>query len=229
MVNSLCQSNHIIKTFSPPSFYIAIIEYSNKDACEACMKLNGEDFNGRWLSIKYSTPKPINAPREASEKPEGCTTVFVGNLSWQIDEASLREAFASCGEIIDVRFAEDRETGEFRGYGHIEFAESSSTEAAVAMAGTDIMGRACRVDYAADKRKNNGFGGGGGRFGGGGGGGKFGGRGGGGRGGGGRFGGGRGGGGGRFGGGRGGGGGGFAAAKKKGGITEFSGNKITFD
>merc|ERR1719330_2281705 len=184
------------------------------------MNLNGEDFNGRWLNIKYSTPKPINAPREPTQKPEGCTTVFVGNLSWQIDEDTLKEAFADCGEISQIRFAEDRETGDFKGFGHIEFVDSSSTDAAVKMAGTDIMGRPCRVDFAADKRKNNGFGGG---RGGGGRGGFGGGRGGGKRG----FGGGRGGGRGGFGGGRS--GGGFASAKKKGGITEFSGNKITFD
>ena len=187
------------------------------------MNLNGEDFNGRWLNIKYSSPKPITAPREPTEKPEGCTTVFVGNLSWQIDEETLRSAFADCGEIAQIRFAEDKETGDFKGYGHIEFVDSSSTDAAVKMAGTDIMGRACRVDFAADKRRNNGFGGGGrgggrGRFGGG----RGGGRGRGGFGGGG-FGGGRGRGGGRAGGGN------FSAAKKKGGITEFAGNKITFD
>ena len=192
-------------------FNKAIIVYETKDACEAALKLNGEDFNGRWLSIKYSTPKPISAPREASEKPEGCTTVFVGNLSWQIDEDTLREAFAACGEISQIRFAEDRETGDFKGYGHIEFVDSSSTDEAIKMAGTDIMGRACRVDYAADRRKSNGFGGGGrGRGGGRGGygrGGGYGGRGGG-----------------RGGGGR---GGGFGSAKK--GISEFKGNRITFD
>ena len=201
---------------------LAIIEFTTKDACEECIKLNGQDFNGRWLNIKYSTPKPITAPRQPSEKPDGCCTVFVGNLSWNIDEDSLREAFSACGEITQIRFAEDKETGEFKGYGHIEFAESSSTDEAIKIAGTDIMGRACRVDYAADRR-SNGFGGGGrgggGKFGGGGG------RGGGGRGGFGKFGGG-----GRGGGGRGGGGGGgFTNAKKKGGITEFTGNKITFD
>lgn len=174
------------------------------------------------MNIKYSTQKPITAPRQPSEKPEGCTTVFVGNLSFQIDEETLRDAFKDCGEITQIRFAEDRESGQFKGYGHIEFAESSSTDAAIKIAGTDIMGRACRVDFAADRRPS-GFGGGRGSFGGGGRGGRgrFGGRGGRGSfGGGGRWG---------RGGGRGGSGGGFASAKKKGGITEFTGNKITFD
>ena len=194
----------------------AIIGFGTKEACEACLEMNGGDFGGRWLNIKYSSAQPIMGPRAPSEKQEGCTTVFVGNLSFQIEEETLREAFAECGEISQVRFAEDRDTGDFKGFGHIEFVNSDSTDAAVQMAGTDIMGRAVRVDYAVDKRKaggGGGFGGGRGGFGGGGRGGRGGGRGGdrGRRG---------------FGKRRGGRGGGFA---KKSGFAEFKGNKITFD
>ena len=40
--------------------------------------------------------------RGPSEKPEGCTSVFIGNLSWNIDEDTIRQAFASCGEVCRV-------------------------------------------------------------------------------------------------------------------------------
>jgi nucleolin len=149
--------------------------------------------------------------------------VFVGNLSFNIDEESIREAFKSCGEITSVRFAEDKMTGEFKGFGHIEFSKTESTDAAVKMAGTSILGRSVRVDYAND-RKGGGDGGSPRKFGGGGRG-----RGGFGRG---SDGGGRGAGRGRgaFGrSGRGGGRGNSTTAKKNGGITEFTGKKITFD
>lgn len=119
--------------------------------------------------------------RGPSEKPEGCTSVFIGNLSWNIDEDTIRQAFASCGEVrcpckrvnmeavvalrgratpntpgqsppshhhhppptttiqvTGVRFATDRETGEFRGFGHVDFADENGPEAAVAMAGTPV-------------------------------------------------------------------------------------------
>ena len=36
-------------------------------------------------------------------RPEGCDTVFVGNLSWDVDEDSIREVFQSAGEISSVR------------------------------------------------------------------------------------------------------------------------------
>jgi len=73
----------------------------------------------------------------------------------------MRETFGSCGEISSIRFATDRETGDFKGFGHVEFVDSDSTDKAVAMAGTYVMDRPLRVDYANDRRKSGGgFGGG---------------------------------------------------------------------
>ena len=72
----------------------------------------------------------------------------------------MRETFESCGEIASIRFATDRETGDFKGFGHVEFVESDSTDKAVAMAGTYVMDRPLRVDYANERRKSGGFGGG---------------------------------------------------------------------
>ena len=193
----------------------AVLEFATPDCAAAAIALNGEDFQGRWLSIKYSSPKPTLSSRAPSQKEEGCTTVFIGNLAWEVDEDTIRETFGGCGEIKMVRFSTDKETGDFKGYGHIEFNETEATDKAVELAGTDIMGRQVRVDFANERRGQS-FGGGrgGGRGGRGGGFGR-------GRGGGGR------------GGGRGRGGfnssGGGFKAKRTGAIAEFSGNKITFD
>ncbi len=60
--------------------------------------------SGRWVRVrKYeqASAKPGQAAggRAPSEKPEGCTSVFIGNLSWNIDEDTIRQAFASCGEV----------------------------------------------------------------------------------------------------------------------------------
>lgn len=154
-----------------------------------------------------------------------------GNLAFEIDEDTLRKTFNKCGDINSVRIATDRETGQPRGFGHIEFAEVSAATKAVEMAGTMVSGRAIRVDFAGARPaggaggdrgfgggRGGGFGGRGGGFGGGRGGG-FGGRGGG-----------RGG----FGGGRGGGRGGFggdrAPNRNSGmGIAASSGSKMTLD
>jgi nucleolin len=82
-----------------------------------------------------------------------------------VTEDQLRETFDSCGSITSVRIATDRETGNPRGFGHMEFETVEAATAAVALAGTNIAGRAIRVDFAG-QRPAGGAGGGGG-FGGG--------------------------------------------------------------
>ncbi|EEC42658.1 predicted protein, partial [Phaeodactylum tricornutum CCAP 1055/1] len=101
-----------------------------------------------------SSPKPILSPRQPSQKEEGCVTVFIGNLAWDVDEDTIKQSFADCGEISQVRFATDRETGDFKGFGHIEFVATESTDKAIEMAGTEILGRPVRVDFANDKRNS---------------------------------------------------------------------------
>ena len=52
------------------------------------------------------------------------------------------QLLSECGEINSVRFATDRETGDFKGFGHVSFADSSSTDKAVAKAGEyDLVGQ----------------------------------------------------------------------------------------
>ena len=123
--------------------------------------------------------------------------LYVGNLSFSIGDQQLREAFSPHGNLVSASVVTDRESGQSRGFGFVEFGSTSEAEAAIAaMNGASLDGRALSVNVA---KPREGGGGGGGRGGFGGGGGRGGGGGG--------FGGG-GGGGGRGGGGRGGGGGG---------------------
>jgi RNA recognition motif-containing protein len=126
--------------------------------------------------------------------------LYVGNLSYSVTEADLREVFAEAGNVEDVKVVLDRDTGRPRGFAFVEMStDAEAAKATEGLNGRDIQGRAISVSEARERS-----GGGGGGRGGGGGGGGYGGGGGGGYGGGG---GGYGGGGGR-GGDRGGGGGG---------------------
>lgn len=128
--------------------------------------------------------------------------IYVGNLSFQTDEETLRQAFAAFGQVDNVNIVRDRDSGQPRGFAFVEMANDSEAETAMQqLNGSNLDGRNLTVNEARPKTDRGGGGGGGRGFGGGGGGGRggYGGGGGGGRGGGG-------GGGGR--GGRGGGGGG---------------------
>ena len=133
--------------------------------------------------------------------------LYVGNLSYNIRDEDLQQAFAQYGGVSSAKVMMDRDTGRSKGFGFVEMGSDAEAQAAInGMNGQALDGRAIVVNEARPREERpGGFGGGGGRSGGGGG------FGGGGRtgGGGGGFGGGGGGGYGGGGGGRSGGGGGY--------------------
>ena len=116
------------------------------------------------------------------------TRVYIGNLSYHTDEASLRDACAAGGrEVVSVSIVTDRMTGQPRGFAFVEFANDKDAQDAIAeLNGKPLDGRTLAVNEARERQPRGGgggFGGGGGGGGYGGGGGGGGGRGGGGRGG----------------------------------------------
>ena len=135
------------------------------------------------------------------------TRLYVGNLSYNVTEPELRDAFAEGGRnVVEVKIVMDRDTGRPRGFAFVEMGSDDEASAVItSLNGREIQGRPINVSEARARAPRGGGGGGGGYGGGGGGGGGYGGGGGGyggGRGGGGR--GDRGGGGGDYGEGRGG-------------------------
>lgn len=123
--------------------------------------------------------------------------IYVGNLSHEATEDSLREAFEAFGQVESTNIIKDRFSGESRGFGFVEMPSKQEAEKAIEeMNGKDLMGRAVNVNEARPKTNRGDSRGGRGGYGGGGGGGR--GRGGGGGGGRGRSGGGGGGGGRRY-------------------------------
>ena len=98
--------------------------------------------------------------------------LFVGGLSWNTDDAGLREAFEQFGTVTDSKVILDRESGRSRGFGFVTFEDEEQAKGARAeMDGQTLDGRTIRVDEAQES--GGGGGGGGGRREGGGGGGGF--------------------------------------------------------
>merc|ERR1711966_318845 len=127
---------------------------SDEGGAMACEK-NEAEMMGRWLRINYAPKanKPASSwgstPYVPGEKPEGCVSVFVGNLSWNVDNDMLWKHFEECGTIESARVATDRETGQSRGFGHVDFGDTDTcTKAVESMNGTQMDNRDIRVDYA---------------------------------------------------------------------------------
>jgi len=98
------------------------------------------------------------------------TRLYVGNLSFQTTEDSLRAAFGGDGrQVTEVKIMLDRDTGRSRGFAFVEMATDQDAQGAIqAMNGADLDGRPLKVNEAQPRQDGGGRGG----FGGGGGGGR---------------------------------------------------------
>ncbi len=103
--------------------------------------------------------------------------LFVGGLSWNTEDASLRAAFEQYGAVADAKVIKDRETGRSRGFGFVTMSnDAEATTAITSMDGKAIDGRTVKVSEALERAPRpgggggdrGGFGGGGERSGGGG-------------------------------------------------------------
>ena len=94
------------------------------------------------------------------------TKLYVGNLSYNTNEASLREAFGANGrEVASVAIIMDRETGRSRGFAFVEMSTPEGAQQAMQeLDGQDLDGRTLRINEAREResRGPGGSGGGGG-------------------------------------------------------------------
>lgn len=78
--------------------------------------------------------------------------LYIGSLSWGIDDHGLREAFEPFGEIEYAKVITDRETGRSRGFGFVTFYEANDAKAAMdEMNGKELDGRQVRISEAIER------------------------------------------------------------------------------
>ncbi|MCD4708077.1 MAG: RNA-binding protein [Candidatus Sabulitectum sp.] len=79
--------------------------------------------------------------------------LYVGNLSWGVDDDSLRTFFESYGEVTDARVITDRETGRSRGFGFVEMPEEAARNAIAQGDGVELDGRALKINEAKPREE----------------------------------------------------------------------------
>lgn len=100
--------------------------------------------------------KLANGDAAAVTNDSSSMTVFVGRLSWNVDNDWLKSEFEECGEVIAARVQTDRNTGKSRGFGYVEFADPTSVEKALQFSGKEIDGRPINVDRSTSNKTSGG-------------------------------------------------------------------------
>nr|TKW24654.1 hypothetical protein SEVIR_3G063300v2 [Setaria viridis] len=131
---------------------IAILTFKTDAAAQRALAMDGADMGGFYLKIqpyKHNREKEDFAPKLI----EGYNRTYVGNLPWDITEDDLKKFFSDC-KISSIRFGTDKETGDFKGYAHIDFADGTSLAVALKLDQKVIKGRPVRIRCAVPKKEN---------------------------------------------------------------------------
>ena len=83
-------------------------------------------------------------------------SIYVGNLSYQVTEEDLKQAFAEYGTVNRVQLPTDRETGRPRGFAFVEMESDTQEQAAIdALDGAEWMGRDLKVNKAKPREERS--------------------------------------------------------------------------
>lgn len=122
--------------------------------------MSEKKLEGRSLLIKdsenFERADGSKAPTEAEKKEikkqknPPCPTLFLGNLSFDTTEASIREHFAWAGDIRKVRVATFEDSGKCKGFAYVDYHEVEAATKAIRAPDKHMLdGRKVRVEFGS--------------------------------------------------------------------------------
>ena len=83
--------------------------------------------------------------------------IYVGNLSYEVTEEELRQAFEPLGQVESVNIINDKYSGRSKGFGFVEMPSNDEGKAAIeGLNGKELKGRALNVNEARPRTENRG-------------------------------------------------------------------------
>ncbi|KAF8007730.1 hypothetical protein BT93_K1657 [Corymbia citriodora subsp. variegata] len=122
----------------------------------AAQQFNGYELEGRPLRVN-SGPPPARRdgppPRMGSRGGANSSNrVYVGNLSWGVDDLALETLFSEQGRVLEAKVVYDRDSGRSRGFGFVSYGSADEVNNAIdSLNGVDLDGRTIRVTHAEAK------------------------------------------------------------------------------
>jgi RNA recognition motif-containing protein len=82
--------------------------------------------------------------------------IYVGNLSYEINETDLRKEFEAFGQVTSAAVIKDNFTGESRGFGFVEMAGKQEAQSAMeSLNGKELKGKVLKVTEARPRNDNH--------------------------------------------------------------------------
>lgn len=98
---------------------------------------------------KKGEEKPFEKRKPHPAPADGSVEIYVGNLSYDMTEDQLREAFAAYGKVNSARLITNKFNGKSKGFGFVQMPDRAEADKAIAALNEkEIMGRQMKCNVA---------------------------------------------------------------------------------
>ena len=98
---------------------------------------------------KKGEEKPFEKRKPHPAPADGSVEIYVGNLSYDMTEDQLREAFAAYGKVNSARLITNKFNGKSKGFGFVQMPDRAEADKAIeALNEKEIMGRQMKCNVA---------------------------------------------------------------------------------
>lgn len=114
-----------------------------------CGKKSCKKDGKKQQKQKKGEEKPFEKRKPHPAPADGSVEIYVGNLSYDMTEDQLREAFAAYGKVNSARLITNRFNGKSKGFGFVQMPDRAEADKAIAALNEkDIMGRKMKCNVA---------------------------------------------------------------------------------
>ncbi|KAK0361829.1 hypothetical protein LTR91_022407 [Friedmanniomyces endolithicus] len=145
------------------------VEFEDQNSADrAVREQDRKVFQGRRMAVQYHVRKErtdTSASREYRQEGSNAgsnfgrqsraptppsKTLFIGNMSYQMSDRDLNDLFREISNVLDVRVAIDRRSGQPRGFAHADFVDVASAEKGKEVLETKVIyGRQLKIDFSS--------------------------------------------------------------------------------
>ena len=87
--------------------------------------------------------------------------IYIGNLSYEVTEEDLKQAFEAFGQVESAKIIKDMYTGRSKGFGFVEMPDNAAAQSAIdGLNDTELKGRTLKVNKARPRTEGRGGSGG---------------------------------------------------------------------
>ncbi|KAK0748879.1 hypothetical protein B0T21DRAFT_279164 [Apiosordaria backusii] len=143
------QNVKIIPDKNAKGYNYGFVEYDDPGSAERAMQtLNGRRVHQAEIRVNWA----YQSNNSNKEDTSNHFHIFVGDLSNEVNDEVLLQAFSAFGSVSEARVMWDMKTGRSRGYGFVAFRERPEAEKALSsMDGEWLGSRAIRCNWANQK------------------------------------------------------------------------------